>query len=297
MTAFHQPVLLTEVLDGFQISSGQVFLDATLGGAGHSRAVAERLGPQGHLVGLDHDDRALEAAAAALNDVPCKVTLVRENFSHIAAVAQDLGLRFDGVLADLGVSSHHLDDAGRGFTYWGASPLDMRMDLRRTVTAEAIVNTWDEGALCELFRTYGEERFAPRIARQIVRRREREPIRTADVLVDIIKAGIPARFRRHGGHPARRVFQALRIAVNEELQALEQFLDALPGCMRPGGRAGIISYHSLEDRAVKWRFRSPPFSPVTRKPIVPGETECQENPRARSAKLRFADVLFEQVEE
>lgn len=297
MRPFHRPVLLPQVLEGLAPEPGQVFLDATVGGAGHARAVAERLGEGGHLVGLDHDEQALEVAGQVLNDAPCRVTLIRENFGQIASVAREMELAFDRVFADLGVSSHHLDEEGRGFTYWGTSPLDMRMDRRRKVTAEAIINTWDEAALRQVFSSFGEERFAPRIAREVVRRRDREPIRTADALVDAVKAAIPARFRRHGGHPARRVFQALRIAVNDELHALEEFLDALPGCMRPGGRAGIISYHSLEDRAVKWRFRSAPFEPITRKPIVPSDEECEENPRARSAKLRFADVLHERLEE
>ena len=307
----HEPVMLQEVLESLQLGPGKVVCDCTLGGAGHSVRMAERVGATGLLLGIDQDDMALAAAGerldAACPDTPHK--LLKGNFGDLDRLlcqAEVPGV--DAFLFDLGVSSPQLDIPGRGFSYHEDAPLDMRMDPgNNTLNAAEVINTYDEADLARILRVYGEEKFARQIARQIVRRRESEPIRTTGDLVEVIKAGIPAAARRHGGHPARRSFQAIRIEVNHELDVLERGLEAAVRWLMPGGRICVISYHSLEDRIVKNLFKDkslgctcPPDLPVcvcgnvpvlkvtTRKPLVATAEEVARNPRARSAKIRAA---------
>ena len=310
----HEPVMLNEVLDQLKLKPGSCVCDCTLGGAGHSLRMAREVGDSGLLIGIDQDDMALEAASARLDehapDTPRK--LLKGNFGDLDELlvsAQVPGV--DGFLFDLGVSSPQLDIPGRGFSYNEDAPLDMRMDSGNdTLTAAEVINTYNEADLARILRVYGEERFASRIAREIARRREREPIRTTGQLVEAVKAGIPAAARRHGGHPARRTFQAIRIEVNRELDVLERGLDAAVRWLNPGGRICVISYHSLEDRIVKRLFQEmsqgctcPPDIPVctcghvpvlkvvTRKPLPASPGEVERNPRARSAKTRVAEKL------
>ena len=310
----HEPVMLAEVLAGLDLRPGATVCDCTLGGAGHSVRLAGQVGEEGLLLGVDQDPMALEAASARLEreapSVP--VRLLRGNFGDLDELlcsAEVPGV--DGFLFDLGVSSPQLDIPGRGFSYNEDAPLDMRMDSGNdTLTAAEVINTYNEADLARILRVYGEERFASRIAREIARRREREPIRTTGQLVEAVKAGIPAAARRHGGHPARRTFQAIRIEVNRELDVLERGLDAAVRWLNPGGRICVISYHSLEDRIVKRLFQEmsqgctcPPDIPVctcghvpvlkvvTRKPLTASLEEVERNPRARSAKTRVAEKL------
>ncbi|OUN89064.1 MULTISPECIES: 16S rRNA (cytosine(1402)-N(4))-methyltransferase RsmH [Enorma] len=312
----HEPVMLSEVLDALQLKSGSVVCDCTLGGAGHSVRMAREVGEDGLLIGIDQDDMALEAAARRLDaeapGVPRK--LLKGNFGDLDELlcrAEVPGV--DGILFDLGVSSPQLDIPGRGFSYHEDAPLDMRMDPgTNTLNAAEVINTYTEADLARILRVYGEEKFATQIAREIVRRRAVEPIRTTGQLVDAIKGGIPAAARRHGHHPARKTFQAIRIEVNHELDALERGLDAAIRWLNPGGRICVISYHSLEDRIVKRLFQQrsqgctcPPDLPVcvcgnvpvlkviTRKPLVASADEVARNPRARSAKTRVAERLDE----
>ena len=312
----HEPVMLSEVLDALQLKSGSVVCDCTLGGAGHSVRMAREVGEDGLLIGIDQDDMALEAAARRLDaeapGVPRK--LLKGNFGDLDELlcrAEVPGV--DGILFDLGVSSPQLDIPGRGFSYHEDAPLDMRMDPgTNTLNAAEVINTYTEADLARILRVYGEEKFATQIAREIVRRRAVEPIRTTGQLVDAIKGGIPAAARRHGHHPARKTFQAIRIEVNHELDALERGLDAAIRWLNPGGRICVISYHSLEDRIVKRLFQQrsqgctcPPDLPVcvcgnvpvlkviTRKPLVASADEVARNPRARSAKTRVAECLDE----
>ncbi len=308
--------MLSEVLDALQLKSGSVVCDCTLGGAGHSVRMAREVGEDGLLIGIDQDDMALEAAARRLDaeapGVPRK--LLKGNFGDLDELlcrAEVPGV--DGILFDLGVSSPQLDIPGRGFSYHEDAPLDMRMDPgTNTLNAAEVINTYTEADLARILRVYGEEKFATQIAREIVRRRAVEPIRTTGQLVDAIKGGIPAAARRHGHHPARKTFQAIRIEVNHELDALERGLDAAIRWLNPGGRICVISYHSLEDRIVKRLFQQrsqgctcPPDLPVcvcgnvpvlkviTRKPLVASADEVARNPRARSAKTRVAERLDE----
>lgn len=308
--------MLSEVLDALQLKSGSVVCDCTLGGAGHSVRMAREVGEDGLLIGIDQDDMALEAAARRLDaeapGVPRK--LLKGNFGDLDELlcrAEVPGV--DGILFDLGVSSPQLDIPGRGFSYHEDAPLDMRMDPgTNTLNAAEVINTYTEADLARILRVYGEEKFATQIAREIVRRRAVEPIRTTGQLVDAIKGGIPAAARRHGHHPARKTFQAIRIEVNHELDALERGLDAAIRWLNPGGRICVISYHSLEDRVVKRLFQQrsqgctcPPDLPVcvcgnvpvlkviTRKPLVASADEVARNPRARSAKTRVAERLDE----
>lgn len=310
----HEPVMLQEVLDTLQLGAGSTVCDCTLGGAGHSVKMAAQVGEEGLLIGIDQDDMALDAARARLGreapGVPAK--LLKGNFGNLDELlcqAEVPGI--DGILFDLGVSSPQLDIPGRGFSYHEDAPLDMRMDPgNNPLNAAEVINTYTEADLARILRVYGEEKFAAQIAREIVRRRQTKPIETTGELVEAIKAGIPAAARRHGHHPARKSFQAIRIEVNHELDALESGLDAAIRWLNPGGRICVISYHSLEDRIVKHVFQEmsrgctcPPELPVcvcgnvptlkvlTRKPLVAQAEEVESNPRARSAKIRVAERL------
>ena len=304
----HKPVLLDECLDALAIRPDGIYLDGTLGRAGHSLEILRRL-TTGRLIGIDRDMTAIEAAKERLSEFSDRVTLVHSNFSELGSVLETLDLvgQVDGMLFDLGVSSPQLDEAHRGFSYMQDAPLDMRMDASAALDAHEVVNTWSGDELKRILRDYGEERYAPQIARAIVRAREQQPIETTLELVDIIRSAMPAAALREKQHPAKRSFQAIRIAVNGELDALPPMLEAASRGLRPGGRLAVITFHSLEDRIVKQTMRElatgctcPPEFPVcvcgnkpkvtlvSRKPIVSGEAELNENPRARSAKLRVA---------
>lgn len=309
----HIPVMLSECLEHLAVKPGEVFVDATLGFAGHSYEVAQQLGPQGTLIGIDQDEFALKSAREKLEGLPEQdrptLELIRSNFSNLdGALLQAEVPGIDAILFDLGVSSLQIDAPERGFSFKQDSPLDMRMDPgQQTLTAAEIVNTYNAADLARIIRAYSDEKHAKRIAQFIVREREKEPILTSTQLVEIIKAAIPARDRRAGGHPAKRTFQALRIEVNAELDVLRSGLEAAIRWLNPGGRIVVMSYHSLEDRIVKDAFSSmanrctcPPDLPlcvcgkepvvevVTRKPITASADEVEYNPRARSAKLRVA---------
>lgn len=306
MEFVHRPVLLTEAVDALQIRPDGIYVDGTLGGGGHSSAICRRLYAGGRLIGIDQDGEAIEAAAGRLETFRTQVTIVRDNYANFAAVLDGLGIgQVDGILLDIGVSSHQIDTAKRGFSYKTDAPLDMRMDQRTSLTARTIVNEYGETELFRVIRDYGEDSFARNIARHIVRAREKEPIETTGQLVEIIRAAIPAKIQNKGGHPAKKTFQALRIECNHELNVLQDSIDNMIGRLRPGGRLAIITFHSLEDRIVKNRFREnenpcvcPPDFPVcvcgrtsrgrvvTRKPIVPSKEEQETNKRAKSSKLR-----------
>lgn len=309
----HRTVLLTEAVEYLGCRPGGLYVDCTLGGGGHAAAVLAASAPNGRLIGLDQDEVALGRAGRRLaaEVAEGRARLVRSNFSELLEVLADLGLaEVDGVLFDLGVSSFQLDEAERGFSYQADAPLDMRMDRRVRVTAADLVNEASEEELTRIIREYGEERWAGRIAAMIATRRREGPLRTTGELVEVIKAAIPAAARREGPHPAKRTFQALRIAVNDELGVLERGLAAGIAALRPGGRLVAISFHSLEDRAVKRALAEaakgcvcPPKAPVcicghtpqvrllTRHPVEPSPAEVTGNPRARSAKLRAAERL------
>ena len=286
-------------------------MDGTLGRAGHSLEIVRRLTEGGRLIGVDRDRTALAAAKERLAPYADRVTLVHSNFAEIDAILDSLGIpAVDGMLFDLGVSSPQLDDASRGFSYMADAPLDMRMDKDDALTAGAVVNTWPQGELRRILYDYGEERYAPQIAAAICRAREKAPVETTLELVDIIRSAMPAQALREKQHPAKRSFQAIRIAVNDELGAVSRMMQAAVGRLNPGGRLAVITFHSLEDRIVKSEMQQaargctcPPEFPVcvcgkkplvklvTRKPIVSGPAELEENPRARSAKLRVAEKL------
>ncbi|MBR4703558.1 MAG: 16S rRNA (cytosine(1402)-N(4))-methyltransferase RsmH [Oscillospiraceae bacterium] len=307
MTEFrHVPVLLRECLEGLAIDPGGVYVDGTLGGGGHSFEIAKRL-TTGRLIGIDRDEEALRAAGERLAPFGEKVTLVRSNFDRLGEVLDGLGIRaVDGMLFDLGVSSPQLDDALRGFSYSQDAPLDMRMDRLSPLTARTVVNEWPEEELKRILFAYGEERYAPRIAAAIARRRSVSPIETTLELAELVRSAMPAKALREKQHPAKRTFQALRIAVNDELGSVERLLDAAPDLLREGGRLCVISFHSLEDRIVKQAIHRrvdgctcPRDLPVcvcgfhqTLKTvggvITASAEELAENPRARSAKLRVA---------
>lgn len=311
MTEFHHvSVLLEECIDGLQIKPDGIYVDGTLGGAGHSSRIAALL-TTGRLIGIDRDEVALAAASQRLAPYKDRVTLVHSNFCEIAQVLKELNIDgVDGILLDLGVSSPQLDDASRGFSYMADAPLDMRMDGKDALTAAAVVNTWPYEELRRILYDYGEERYAPQIASAICRRREQKPIETTLELVDVIRSAMPPAALREKQHPAKRSFQAIRIAVNDELGSVEKVMrDAIP-CLNPGGRLAVITFHSLEDRIVKNAMAEaakgctcPPNFPVcvcgkkpkvkliTRKPIVSGDEELERNPRARSAKLRICEKL------
>ena len=306
----HTSVLLFETVGSLNIIPGGCYVDGTLGGGGHAFEVCKRLG-NGRLIGLDQDGDAIEAASKRLMAFQDKITIVRSNYRRIAQVLEELGIeKVDGIYLDLGVSSWQLDQPERGFTYRADAPLDMRMDQRQSRTAADLVNSCSEEELTRIIRDYGEDRFARNIAKHIVREREKEPIMTTGRLAEIIKGAIPAKVRATGGHPAKRTFQAIRIELNGELTVLEESIDTMIDLLNPGGRLSIITFHSLEDRIVKNRFRinehpctCPPDFPVcvcgkkskgrvvTRKPILPSEEEMRENSRSKSAKLR----VFERI--
>ena len=306
----HRPVLLDECIEALAIRPDGGYLDGTLGRAGHSREIVKRL-TTGRLICVDRDQAALDAAEARLADWMDKVTLVHSNFDRVADILDELGLRgADGMLFDLGVSSPQLDDASRGFSYMADAPLDMRMDRSEGLTAADVVNTWPQEELRRILQQYGEERYAPSIAAAIVRRRQERPIATTGELVEVIKSGMPAKALKEKQHPAKRSFQAIRIAVNDELASVDRMLQGAVPRLNRGGRLAVITFHSLEDRIVKNALAQfargcicPPDFPVCvcgrtpdvkltpKKPILPSEGEIEENPRARSAKLRVAEKL------
>jgi 16S rRNA (cytosine1402-N4)-methyltransferase len=312
MTRVHVPVLAGELIEALDPQPGQVAIDCTLGAAGHARLVAGRLGPAGLLIGIDRDPTAEEAFAELAAEVPCRTRFLREDFAHGLQTLLDEGLRADLVYLDLGMSSMQVDQRERGFSYAYDAPLDMRMDPTAPFSARDAVNTWERRQLAKVIRDYGEERYADRIAREIVRRRADHPIETTFELVDAITAAIPAPARFAGGHPAKRTFQALRIAVNDELAQIDAALPLAWDVLRDDGRLAAISFHSLEDRRVK-RFLAdraqgcicPPDLPVCvcghepeaeligRGGIVPTPGEIESNPRAKSARLRAARKLTE----
>lgn len=303
----HKSVLLEETIDSLNIRPDGIYVDGTLGGGGHASEVLKRLGEGGRLIGIDQDADAIAAASERLAPFGERAVIVRNNYENIASVLDGLGIQeVDGIYLDLGVSSYQLDTAERGFTYREEdAPLDMRMDQRKTETAKDIVNTYSEQELFRIIRDYGEDRFAKNIAKHIVRARQEKEIETTGELTEIIRAAIPAKVRATGGHPSKRTFQAIRIELNQELRVLEDSIDTMIDRLAPGGRLSIITFHSLEDRIVKNRFRTsenpcvcPPDFPVcvcgrkskgkvvTRKAVLPAEEEISENPRAKSAKLR-----------
>ena len=310
MELTHNPVLLDECIEGLNIRPGGIYLDGTLGRAGHSREIAAHL-DTGRLICVDRDQAALDAAGDRLSRWMDRVTLVHGNFADLDGILDKLGLEaVDGMLFDLGVSSPQLDDASRGFSYMADAPLDMRMDKSDTLTARTVVNGWPQEELRRIFYQYGEERYAPAIAAAIVRVRDQRPIETTLELVEVIKSAMPGQALREKQHPAKRTFQAIRIAVNDELSAVDRMVNAAVPRLNPGGRLCVISFHSLEDRIVKNALAAfakgctcPPDFPVcvcgkrpqvklvTRKPIVSGPGELAENPRARSAKLRVAEKI------
>lgn len=303
----HRPVLLEECVEALNVRPGKIYVDGTLGGGGHSEAICIR---GGKLIGIDRDETALAAASKRLERFD-NFTAVHGNFRDVASILHNLGIdKVDGMLFDLGVSSPQLDEASRGFSYMADAPLDMRMDTSCGITAAALVAEADEQELARIFFQYGEERYSRRIASAIVERRKTEPIKTTGQLVEVIRASMPAAALREKQHPAKRVFQALRIYVNDELGALEEMLATAPDMLSPGGRLAIISFHSLEDRlvknAIKERERGckcPPEFPVCvcgfvqtlksigKNPVTASKTELEENPRSRSAKLRVAERI------
>lgn len=303
----HVSVLLDETIDGLEINPDGIYVDGTLGGGGHSYQICKRLSSKGRLIGIDQDGEALEAARERLKEFEDKITLVRSNYCEIGTILKDLGVvKVDGIVLDLGVSSYQLDNLERGFSYKSDAPLDMRMDQRQGKTAAEVVNNYSENDLFRIIRDYGEDKFAKNIAKHIVMARNEAPIETTSQLSDIIKRAIPMKIQAKGGHPAKKTFQAIRIEVNRELSVLKDSLDTMIECLNPGGRICIITFHSLEDRIVKTKFREnenpctcPPNFPVcvcgkvskgkviTRKPIIPTEQEMAVNKRSKSAKLRI----------
>ena len=311
MSEFHHvSVLLEECIEALSIKPDGIYVDGTLGGAGHSSRIAARL-TTGRLIGIDRDPVALEAAGERLKPFADRVTLVHSNFDEMDTVLKDLGISgVDGIIMDLGVSSPQLDDGQRGFSYMADAPLDMRMNSEDTLDARQIVNGWSYEELKRILYDYGEERYAPRIAAAICKRREEAPIETTLELVDIIRGAMPAAALREKQHPAKRSFQAIRIAVNDELGSVERVMKRAVPCLNPGGRLAVITFHSLEDRIVKNAMaeaakgcicprefpvcvcgRKPQVKIITRKPITSTEAELAVNPRARSAKLRVCEKL------
>jgi len=302
----HKSVLLDEAIEQLNIKPDGIYVDGTLGGAGHSYQIAKALSDKGRLIGIDQDEAAILTATERLAVFGDKVSIVRSNYCEIGRVLSELGIqKVDGILLDLGVSSYQLDTAERGFSYMENAPLDMRMDRRQQTTARDIVNDYSEIELFHMIKDYGEDRFAKNIAKHIVKAREKKPIETTFELSEIIKVAIPAKVRATGGHPAKRTFQAIRIELNRELTVLKDSLDEMIDLLNPDGRLCIITFHSLEDRIVKQNFKKnenpctcPPDFPVcvcgkkskgkviTRKPILPSEKELEENSRSKSAKLR-----------
>ena len=302
----HQPVLLQETIKNLKIKPEGIYVDGTIGGAGHAEEVCKRLSGSGRLIGIDQDADAIEAARSRLIQYKDRVTILRGNYCNLTEMLEQEGIQsVDGILLDLGVSSHQLDDAERGFTYREDVPLDMRMDRRQALSAREVVNDYDEKELYRIIRDYGEERYARNIARHICRARQEQPIATTGQLTEIIRASIPVKARAAGGHPAKRTFQAIRIEVNRELEVLQDSLEGMIDFLNDRGRICVITFHSLEDRIVKNIFRKaenpctcPPDFPVcvcgkkpkgiivTRKPVVPSEEEMKTNTRSKSSKLR-----------
>lgn len=307
----HKSVLLYETVDELNIKPDGIYVDGTLGGGGHSYEIAKRLSEGGRLIGIDQDEDAIKAASKRLEPYMDRVTIVRNNYCNMDKVLDELGIdKVDGIMLDLGVSSYQLDAADRGFTYNVDTALDMRMDQRQEITAKDIVNEYSEFDLYRIIRDYGEDRFAKNIAKHIVAARQEKPIETTFELNDIIKAAIPMKVRATGGHPSKRTYQSIRIELNKELEVLENSIDMMIDRLKPEGRLCIITFHSLEDRIVKTRFRNnenpctcPPSFPacvcgkvpkgrvITRKPVVPTDEEINENSRSKSSKLR----VFERV--
>ena len=302
----HKSVLLYETVDQLNIKPDGIYVDGTLGGGGHSYEIASRLSDKGRLIGIDQDEDAIKAASERLKPFMDRVTIVRNNYCNMDKVLDELSIdKVDGIMLDLGVSSYQLDTAERGFTYNVDAKLDMRMDQRQEVTARDIVNDYSEYDLYRVIRDYGEDRFAKNIAKHIVAARQKKPIETTFELNEIIKAAIPMRVRATGGHPSKRTYQAIRIELNRELEVLENSIDMMIDRLNKGGRLCIITFHSLEDRIVKVRYKNnenpctcPPSFPtcvcgkkskgkvITRKPIIPSEEELEENSRSKSSKLR-----------
>ncbi len=307
----HTTVLLKETVDGLEVKADGVYVDCTLGGAGHSSYLLSQLSEKGHLYAFDQDDVALANAKEKLANYDGQVTFIKSNFRYLKEKLTEHGVeKVDGIIFDLGVSSPQLDTPERGFSYHHDAPLDMRMDQQSEISAYNVVNEWSYEALVKIFFKYGEEKFSKQIARKIETYREKEAINTTGQLVEIIKEAIPAPARRKGGHPAKRIFQAIRIAVNDELKVFEEAIEQSIDLLKQGGRVSVITFHSLEDRICKSAFkeaatppeipRNMPYIPkgyepkikiITRKPIIPSEKELGENNRARSAKLRIAEKM------
>lgn len=303
----HISVLFEETVDGLSVKPDGIYVDGTMGGAGHGRAVCERLSSKGRYIGIDQDEAAIRTGTERLEPYKDRVTIVRSNYADMVSVVHSLGIdHVDGIMLDLGVSSYQLDTVERGFSYREDAPLDMRMDQRQEMTAAHIVNEYSERDLFRIIKDYGEDRFAKNIAKHICMEREKKPIETTLELAEIIKHAIPAKIRATGGHPAKRTFQAIRIELNHELSVLEDNLNGMIDLLNPGGRLCIITFHSLEDRIVKTLLKNaenpcicPPGFPVctcgmeskgkviTRKPILPSEEELEKNSRSKSAKLRI----------
>ena len=309
----HKSVLLEETIEGLRVKPDGIYVDGTLGGAGHAGEVCRRLSAKGRFIGIDQDQDAIIAAGERLAVYGERVTVIRSNYCYMVDELKKLGIRqVDGILLDLGVSSYQLDNGERGFSYRTDAPLDMRMDQRQTRTAADIINGYEEKELYRIIREYGEDKFAKNIAKHIVAARQKAPIRTTGELTEIIRQSIPMKVQAPGGHPAKRTFQAVRIELNRELDVLRESLDGMIDILSDGGRICVITFHSLEDRIVKTIFRKnenpctcPPDFPVcvcgkksrgkviTRKPILPGRQEQEENPRSKSAKLRIFERRYE----
>ena len=313
----HKSVLLEETIEGLNVKPDGIYVDGTLGGAGHAVEVCSRLSAKGRFIGIDQDQDAIIAASERLAAYEDRVTIIRSNYCYMVNELRNLGIhQVDGILLDLGVSSYQLDNEERGFTYRVDAPLDMRMDQRQTRTAADIINGYEEKELYRIIRDYGEDKFAKNIAKHIVAARQEKPIQTTGELTEIFRRAIPMKIQAAGGHPAKRTFQAVRIELNRELDVLRESLDGMIGMLGDGGRICIITFHSLEDRIVKTIFRKnenpctcPPDFPVcvcgrksmgkviTRKPILPGAAELEDNSRSKSAKLRIFERRVEQQED
>ncbi|HIZ21213.1 MAG TPA: 16S rRNA (cytosine(1402)-N(4))-methyltransferase RsmH [Candidatus Blautia faecigallinarum] len=309
----HESVLLKETIDGLRVKPDGIYVDGTLGGAGHAVKVCEKLSAKGRFIGIDQDQDAIIAASKRLEPYGDKVTVIRSNYCYMAEELRSRGIqKVDGILLDLGVSSYQLDNEERGFSYRADAPLDMRMDQRADRTAGDIVNGYEEKELYRIIRDYGEDKFAKNIAKHIVAAREKAPIETTGQLTEVIRSAIPMKMQALGGHPAKRTFQAIRIELNRELDVLRESLDGMIDMLGDGGRICIITFHSLEDRIVKTIFKKnenpctcPPDFPVcvcgkkskgkviTRKPILPSTEEMERNPRSKSAKLRIFERVIE----
>ena len=303
----HKSILLNECMEGLSIKADGIYVDGTLGGGGHSFHIAQRLSDKGRLIGIDQDEDAIEAATKRLAQFKQRVTIVRDNYEHFQEILSTLSIpAVDGILLDLGVSSYQFDEADRGFSYRFDAPLDMRMDKRQDFTAKDLINSYSEAELYHIIRDYGEDKFDKNIAKHIVLERAKKPIETTFELSEVISHAIPMKMRVQGGHPAKKTFQAIRIALNRELEVLEESLDGMIKALKPGGRLCIITFHSLEDRIVKRAFRTaedPCICPkdfpictcgrkslgkvISKKAILPSDLEREENPRSKSAKLRI----------